>query len=148
LYVAAQHPEIAAVLTYAPALQTTPATMQIAAAIMAPFIPYRARGAEPPTAADPRWQGYPELPTRAAVQLFRLQRRMPRLLPAVRQPLLIVQGRKDKTVFPDSPARIAQLVSSPVKEVHWMERSTHCVLLDEEWEQAASITIKFLERVL
>lgn len=148
LYLAAEHPEVAGVLVYAPALRSTPKLLQIAAWFMAPFVAYRTWPPGPKSVVDERWKGYPAQPIRAALQLFRLQKEVYRRLPSIRQPILIVQGRLDRSVYPDVPETVARLVASEIKEVHWMEKSQHCVLLDQEWEQVAEITHKFLERVL
>jgi esterase/lipase len=38
-------------------------------------------------------------------------------------------------------------VSSKMKELHWMDHSGHCVLLDPEQEEVFRITLAFLEKV-
>jgi hypothetical protein len=35
-----------------------------------------------------------------------------------------------------------------LKNAHWMEKSEHCVLLDQEWGKVAEITDQFLAQVL
>jgi esterase/lipase len=77
-----------------------------------------------------------------------LQRVVRRRLPLIRQPILIVQGRLDEVVHPSVPDRVLQAVKSTLKEVHWMANSHHCVLLDGEWEQAAQVTVDFIQRVV
>jgi carboxylesterase len=62
--------------------------------------------------------------------------------------MLVMQGRLDPTVHPDSPQIIYDQVSSPIKELHWLEHSTHCVILDRERELAFRLTLEFLTRVL
>lgn len=148
LYLAAEHSEIPAVLSYAAALHTTSPALQFLASLMAPFVPYRAWPPGPKSLVDERWKGYPVQPLKAAVQFFHLQKEVSRHLPSIRQPVLIMQGRLDRTVFPSVPAELAQRIGSQDKEVHWLEKSEHCVLLDQEWELAAEITAAFLERVL
>ena len=106
------------------------------------------KSSHPPTLADERWQGYPVNPLRAVGQLYRLQRVVRRRLPLIRQPLLIVQGRLDTVVHPSVPDQVYRAVKSTLKEVHWMANSHHCVLLDGEWEQAAQITLDFIQRVV
>jgi carboxylesterase len=148
LYLAAEHPEAAAVLAYAAALRSTSKPMQLATSLLAPFVSYRTWPPGPKTLVDERWQGYPARPLKAALQLFRLQKEVSRRLPSIHQPALIMQGCLDRSVFPDVPAELAQRIGSQDKEVHWLEKSEHCLLLDQEWEQAAEITARFLERVL
>jgi esterase/lipase len=42
---------------------------------------------------------------------------------------------------------ILRETTSTVKELHWFENSTHCVILDKEWPQIAELTWRFIERV-
>jgi carboxylesterase len=79
--------------------------------------------------------------------LLRLQREVRRRLPQIRQPLLIVQGRQDAAVSADGPEYLARNVRSTRKEIHWLANSTHCVILDCEFDRAARITVEFLARV-
>jgi carboxylesterase len=148
LYLASEHPEIAGVMTFAPGLRITSRLLPLIARIVAPLVQTVPKGASAPSPADDRWQGYPVNPVPAAVQLFRLQRQVRRRLTRVRQPLLVVQGRRDTSVHPSVPEILAREVSSAVKEVHWLEQSGHCVILDGEWETAAALTVQFVERVL
>jgi carboxylesterase len=61
---------------------------------------------------------------------------------------LLIQGKLDPTVDPRSPQIIYDQVSSPIKELNWLEHSTHCVILDKERDLAASLTLDFIERIL
>ena len=151
LYLASEHPEAAAVLAYAPALRLLggwPKTLALYA--LAPFITAVPKGqaSGPPTEADALWQGYPVNPLRGARELLRLQRVVRRRLSAIHQPLLVVQGRLDDTVHPSAPQTIYDGVRSTVKELHWMERSTHCAILDQERQQIFAMTAQFLARIL
>jgi carboxylesterase len=146
LHLASQHREAAAVLAYAPALR-----LQISAwdhlrlRLLAPFIPYVPK---PNSDQDTRWQGYPVNPLKGTLQLLRLQRVVRRQLPAIHQPLLIVQGRLDRSVHPAVPEEIIASVSSRICELHWMAHSRHVVLLDEELDQVTHITLDFLRIAL
>jgi carboxylesterase len=146
LYLASQHPEISGILCYAPALRLMlgPVT-NLLLAFLAPFVPSVPK---PPSTDDNPWQGYGVQPLKGAVQLLRLQKIILPLLPQIHQPILIIQGRLDPTVHPQSPQIIYDQVSSPIKELHWLEHSTHCVILDKERDLAASLTLDFLQRVL
>lgn len=148
LYLASERPETAAVLAFAPALKVTSRIAPLLAPIMAPFLRFRAKPEGGPSPADERWRGYMVNPVRAAAQLFSLQREVRSRVGRIRQPLLVIQGRLDQTVDPAVPEMLCQGVCSAVKEVHWLERSGHCVILDQEWEQAAEMTSRFVKRVL
>jgi carboxylesterase len=145
LYLASEHPEVAAVLVYAPALKLRMSPLQtLLIRVLAPFIPYiykRQMG------DDPFWQGYTVYPLKGARELLRLQRPVSDRLLRLSQPLLIVQGRLDTMVDPSAPETIHRIVRSAIKELHWMPDSQHCVIIDLEHEQVNKITLDFLRRV-
>lgn len=146
LYLASEQPAVAGILTYAPALRLALRPLDFLRLYMAaPFIPSVPK---PDLSGTLPWQGYPVNPLKGTIQLLRLQRALRPRLRRIHQPVLIVQGRQDLTVHPQVPETIASAVSSSVKEIHWMENSTHCVILDQEWEQVAGITLGFMQRVL
>ena len=138
--------EAAAVLTYAPALrlQITPWD-RLRIRLLAPFIPYVPK---PGSDQDTRWQGYPVNPLKGVLQLLRLQGEVRQALTAIRQPVLVVQGRLDRSVHPGVPEEILSSVNSQVCELHWMAHSRHVVLLDDELDQVTQITLSFLHRLL
>ncbi len=146
LYAASEHPEASGLVLYAPAL-LTPAHVMIVARLLSPFRPYLAKGAGRPSAADERWQGYPVNPLRAAVQLGNLQREALRRLLRIHQPVFVAQGRWDEAIDPRSGEVILRETASTVKELHWLEHSTHCVILDQEWEQASELALRFMQRL-
>jgi carboxylesterase len=148
LYAASQHPEAAGLLLYAPAMKTFARPIDILRMrLTAPFTPYFLPPPGPRTVVDERWKGYGVRPTRAALQLLALRDETVRQLKHIHQPLLIVMARLDRTVHPDAAQIICDGVSSPIKELHWMEQSTHCVILDQELPRVAELTLNFLARV-
>lgn len=151
LYLASQHPEAAAILAYAPALRLNGGRLrELTLYAAAPFVAHVPKPAHrgPPTEADALWQGYTVNPLRGVIELLRLQRVVRRRLGAIHQPILLVQGRLDQTVHPSAPQIIYDNVRSVVKEQQWMERSTHCAILDQEREQIFALTTRFLARAL
>jgi len=148
LYAASEHPELAGIFAYAPALMVPPGRILLAR-LLAPLVPMTYKQRNPVDAiADERWKGYETNPVWAVVQMGDLQQEVRRRLSRIRQPLLVVQGRLDTAIDPRGAESVFREASSTVKEFHWMERSTHCVILDQEWEQAAELTLRFMERVL
>jgi carboxylesterase len=146
LQLATQHPETCAILCYAPALKLKISPIKIMLlSFLAPFV---VSFPKPPSMDDNPWKGYAVQPLKAARQMRRLQRVIEPNLVKISQPILILQGSLDPTVHPDSPQIIFNRVSSTIKELHWLENSTHCVILDKERDLAASLTIDFLSRVL
>jgi len=146
LYLAIQHPEAAGILAYAPALRLALSRFDhFRMHLLAPFISSVPKES---LDAEANWQGYPVNPLKGAVQLIKLQNVVAPRLGEIKQPLLVMQGRLDITVHPSVPEQIASHVSSSIVEIHWMENSSHVVIIDQEIEQAAQITERFIERAL
>lgn len=147
LHLAATHPEIAGVMAYAPALKLTlTPTQLLLTRALAPFdvMPTPKHG--PPAESDALWQGYDVRPLRGVRELLRLQAVVRPMLPRIRQPILIVQGRLDRSVDPGVPQEIYDRVGSADKELHWFSKSAHCVAIDCERQQLAELTHTFLTR--
>ena len=142
----AGHPEVTAILCYAPALRLKLGRGKIF--LLSLLVPFLTSIPKAPSTDNNPWQGYSVQPLKGARQLLRLQKVVLPLLPQVRQPILIMQGRLDPTVHPDSPQVIFDNIGSATKELHWLEHSTHCVILDKEHDLAASLTLDFLRRVI
>jgi carboxylesterase len=146
LYLATQYPQVSSILCYAPALRLMLGHgSNFLLSILAPFVTSVSKA---PSTDDNPWQGYGVEPLKGARQLMRLQKVILPLLPQIHQPILIMQGRLDPTVHPQSPQIIFDQVSSSIKEMHWLEHSTHCVILDKERDLAANLTLDFLKRVV
>ena len=144
LMLAMEHPEAGGVICFAPAIKLTTPPLRVAALhLAAPFVKQMARS----SLDNPeKWQGYPGLPLKGAVQLFQLQRIVRGRLDRVNQPTLVFQGRKDRTVAPEAGEIILRGIHPPVKEHHWMERSTHELTLDEELPEVTRMVIDFINR--
>jgi len=142
----AGHPEVTAILCYAPALRLKLGRGKIF--LLSLLVPFLTSIPKAPSTDNNPWQGYSVQPLKGARQLLRLQKVVLPLLPQVRQPILIMQGRLDPAVHPDSPQVIFDNIGSATKELHWLEHSTHCVILDKEHDLAASLTLDFLRRVI
>lgn len=145
LYLAAQYPQIAAILLYAPALRLTMRPIdKIRLYLSAPFVAYVPKDYMD---SNELWQGYPVNPLKGAIQLLKLQKTVKPLLGQIHQPTLIVQGRLDQSVHPDVPDMISQKIQANTCEKYWMTNSGHCVLLDKERQEIFDITLRFLENV-
>ena len=146
LLIGERHPEIEALLLYAPALRLNrkPGDL-VRMRLLAPFVPWIRK---PKPNANPLWQGYPVNPLKGALQLVELQKVVVRRLSAVRQPVLVIQGRLDPTVHPSIPDLVFERVRSTIKEKYWLDQSAHCVVLDCEIEQVVAFTTRFLTRLL
>ena len=146
LHLAAAHAEVAAILCYAPALRLR---LGRAVTFIVPFIaPLITSFPKPASTDENPWQGYGVDPLKGVQQLLRLQKEVSSELPAIRQPIFLMQGQLDFTVHPSVPQIIYDQVGSTIKELHWMNHSGHCVIIDTERDQAASLTLNFLQQVL
>jgi carboxylesterase len=146
LHLATKHAEIAGLLCFAPAIQMALPTSELVrlyvAAPLMEAIPKKNVG------TNPYWQGYKVNPLWAGVELVRLGREVRRNLAQVRQPVLVVQGRHDETIDPASGQIILEGVSSEMKELYWMAESGHVILLEEERDKIARLTLDFINRCL
>ncbi len=146
LYLASQYPEIACILIYSPALKLIVSRFDlIRLYLIAPFVSSMPKGS---LDSPNEWQGYPVNPLKGAIQLLKFQEVVKKRLADIHQPILIVQGRLDTTVHPTAPQTIYDTVKSNVKEIHWMENSSHVVIIDKELDSIAEITIRFIEKSL
>lgn len=145
IYLAGKFPEIAGILAYAPAVFLNYRRRdRILLHLLAAVLPYRQKSRWSP---HPLWQGYGVYPLKGAIQFFRLQKKVQEFLPEINQPILIVQGRLDETVNAACPDLICASSGSSVKEIHWMEKSGHLVILEEELDQVVERTERFIQRI-
>ncbi len=140
LYLAAQHPEIAGVLLYSPAIHVRGVRLS---RYLSPFLSYRKK---PASRDQLPWKGYNVYPVRAASEFYRFQNDVFQCLPKIQQPVLILLGRLDHTIDSDSGKIIINRVQSKQKELHWLENSPHCLLLNGELDKALDYTLDFLNR--
>lgn len=146
LELACRHPEAEALLLYAPALKLRLNRINILMLrLISPIVPW----VKPiPSTRDLPWRGYTVRPIKAIIQLIALQKEVLTRLRSVRQPTLIVQGRLDQTIDAGVPGILCSHLGSERIEVHWMKNSTHCVILDQEYETVGKITNRFLQILL
>ena len=148
LHLAAEHPEIKALLLFAPAMRLASSLLKTLFLIaVSPFVFAIPKKFENDPDTIP-WQGYKVNPLKAGVQLLKLQYETEKLLPRIYQPILIVQANLDETVDLKSGEIILRGVQSAVRESHWMEKSKHAVILDQEFEEVVSTTMKFVKKIL
>ena len=76
--------------------------------------------------------GYSGFPTRKASDLAHLIRMARRGLPSIACPILIVQSRKDETIWGGSMERIARSVVAADKQTLWLQQAPHVCTLSEE----------------
>jgi len=144
LYLAANGAETAGLLLYAPAIHLRSPAASLLAPLLSPFMSTKKKPRPTPSAADLLWQGYTVYPLKALRQLLKFQKITLTHLYRITQPLLIVQGRLDRSVHPDGPDQILRNVASSDKQIIWLEQSGHCVVLECEREQVNQLTLQFI----
>ena len=80
------------------------------------------------------------------MELIRLGREVRRQLPRINQPVLVMQGRNDKTVSADVGEIIMEGVLSERAEQHWWEESGHVILLEDELDEITAVTLNFIQK--
>jgi len=146
LYLAAQHPDLAGALLYAPAIRLKGWRIRLV-----PFLKYfvRVTPKDPnDTWADPDARSllwcYDEYPVVAAHELARVIAHVRRSLPRVSCPLLIAYSLADPVVPTAAVEDIVRGVSTDDISLLTLERSGHVVTLDAEWQQVAEKTVAFI----
>lgn len=140
LYLAAKHSEIAGVICYSPALIINFIWLSVILQYFIPSIPKS--GPED----DLPWKGYKVNPTKATYQLFHLQRSVKTILSAIKQPVCIFIGGKDRRVSAASGDYLMQHLGTVDKEIHYMANSPHCMILANELPEISSLTESFIQR--
>jgi carboxylesterase len=149
LYLGSEYPKIAGLVAYAPALRIANRRAYLAPLLKSfvKTVEKKRAGEDPDSLVNQRWQGYTVDPVPALAQLLALQRQVRRRLSRITQPLLVFQGQLDTTLDPRGAEEVIARANSTDKELVWLERSTHCLILDVEWETAAEKTLAFIQRV-
>lgn len=142
LWLAAQYPKIAGVLVFAPALRIHNLWQT---RLIWPFVHYKQKAN---IDLSSTWQGYNVVPLRAAAQLHKFQQLIKRRLPDIQQPIIVFQGKLDKTIDPLSSVEIIQRISSEEKELVWLEDSSHCILLDKQMDIVKRLSIEFIQKLV
>lgn len=147
IYLGLKHPDISGLILNAPALYPRSRLASLVP-VLKYFIKTRVKNriASNPV-VDQRWQGYTVDSLPAASQLIRLQQTIRKSLQGISQPTIIFQGLLDETVKPEGAQEIYDRIRSSDKTLAWMENSSHCLLLDIEWERIAQLTNDFIRRI-
>jgi carboxylesterase len=143
-YLAAMFPEIKGIMLYAPAIKVEKLGYSKYIRFFRKVIPKNNNKEVQEKDVFP-WQGYRVNPTRAAYQLYLLQKNTLKILSKVHQPAIIFQGKSDKTISPEGPKLIYNNIQSINKEFVFLENSKHCVLLDKDFNYLARKTHDFLK---
>lgn len=89
---------------------------------------------------------YDRYPTRCVASLVGLVKQVKLELSEITCPSLVIQAKKDKTVFPESAEYIYDNLNSKIKKICWLENSGHIATLDVEKENLFERISKFIVR--
>lgn len=145
LYLAASDPPAAVVAISAP-IRVRPllaSASRVASRVM-PVVPVLVRLSPRDPEVRAYRSPYRRMPLVAAGQLEALLAETRRVLPQVRAPLLVVQGRRDWIIPRDSAQEILRLASGAPATMLWLQRSGHVVTLDRDRTVLAREVIGFL----
>ena len=139
LYLAAIHQEISAVVCYSPAIIVKKIWLSIFAQYIMKELPQSYfRDALP-------WKGYAANPTKAIVQLYKLQRYIRARLPAIKSPVCVFIGKQDRRISLNSGRYILDRVNANDTEIHYYQNSPHCMILADDLPDIAHKTVQFLQ---
>jgi carboxylesterase len=138
LALAEKFPEIKAILLYSPAVKVSSLNYAKFLRFFKPIIQKSNYEDMLP------WQGYSVYPLFAAYEFLKLQKTVLQNLSRINQPILIFQGKHDRTIDEDNKDEIFSRVNSLIKVKQIMNESGHVMLLDKEFNQVANKTMDFL----
>ena len=149
LRMAQEHPELAGIIAYAPALvlhkQKLLSLLGLAKHLIS-FVPKSGKSdLVNPEAANPVWS-YDVYPTRAAHELYKVQRTTLRNLSRIHQPALIFISVRDKHVEPSCGQIVSEGISSSESELVTLHNSGHSVLIDAEYAEVFRRSYEFIKR--
>ncbi|MCA9635960.1 MAG: alpha/beta fold hydrolase [Myxococcales bacterium] len=149
LWLGAHRPEIAGLIAMAPAIRIRSPLLPLTpiARRLLRYAPGEGGDDDlgDPEAASRGWS-YDVTPLWGAAELYRLQRQVRRLLPTVRQPLLVIQGRLDRRITADAGPRLCAAHGGDDATLRWLEASGHNLLIDGERREAWEIARAWMER--
>lgn len=147
---AAEDPSIRAVIGFAPYLHASLSVelLQFIAPLASIGARYFASGGaasvHDPVAAE-QMIAYRRSTPHLAVELQKVVKITRAGLPAVHQPVLVIQSREDNRIPPASAAEAFAMIGSADKTLHWTTGNGHVVTLDYGHEALEEVTTDWLE---
>jgi carboxylesterase len=149
IYLGAQHPELAGVMAYSPAVLVANRAVWLVP-FLKYFLPVLSAGPTPSDLTDPEAEArlwcYEETPLPATHETMRMAVRAMGQLPHLRVPLLVVYSTGDRTIHADSGRYTYEIAGSPDKELLVLNHSGHALTVDSEWRAVAERTAGFIAR--
>ncbi len=137
---AAQHPEIAGLMLFAPAIKVPKLWLSDFLGLFKPWLVKSGKEDGLP------WKGYNVYPFKGAHQMYLLQKHCRKILPKITQPTRVFTGGRDHSIAPESAKIILEGIHSNDKCLKHFPNSPHCILLDRDLDQAVSDVLSFINR--
>lgn len=120
--------------------------------LLSRFKPYMPKGKTPGSgwfdkAAFQQHVSYPQNPLRSAVELKLLVEEMHAALPKISVPVLLIHSRNDDYVIKDSMQHIYDLLTTPDKQMLWVEGGGHVITEEPTRDTVFKAAADFIERV-
>ena len=143
LLLAAMHPEIAGVLAYSPAMRLPLGLVnKFAIKYLSGLIKYSPKN---DLEGNTTWQGYRVNPLNGVKQLIGLEEETISKLKNITQPVLVFIGGEDKTIDLISGDIVMESISSQYKKKIFYPNAEHCILLGDQFDDAAHEAWKFVQ---
>jgi carboxylesterase len=147
LYLAALHDELGGAISYSAPMGVTDWRSKLVP-IFKKFIPQVTKSEDfmtDPEAKLRNWS-YETTPTSAAHEVLKFMGEVKHLLPRINCPLLIINSTEDPEIRPDSGQYVYVHTSSADKKLIMLHNCGHVITIDNEWEQVAEETYKFISQ--
>lgn len=139
LHLAANYPSISGIMVFAPAIRINYLWFS---KFLWPFKKSLLKGKPNPVIPQ---QSYKVYPLKAASSLYDLQKRIMKELNQIQTPILIFQGKLDKTIDPIGAVILYEKIASKEKEFIFLESSEHIILLDKDLPTVQQICHDFIQ---
>ena len=90
---------------------------------------------------------YDRTPLVCVESLHRLMKEVRGAFPKIKIPALVMQGKRDETVLPESAQYIYDHIGSKNKKIMWYEKTKHIMTVDQEKDQIFEDILAFLEMI-
>jgi len=111
------------------------------------FYPYQPRKEKKAPYIENELVPLEKTPVKAAYELYKLINEVRRRLDEVMVPTLILQGKMDETIFPESAQYIYNHLDTEDKKLIWYPKAGHILPLEQEREKIFQDSLEFIEQV-
>ena len=148
LNLAANHPEVLGVVTWAAALEFVNPLSRFVGLLGKFFKMWPGQESFNDPECRKKCTNYKSFATDSFASLYKFAQLTKGRLSEVCTPICIIQSRKDQVVKPSAGQHIFDGVGSAYVEIHWLEHSGHELGQDMECERVFEITADFVKRFI